>query len=689
MPTDAEIERLESNAAFKALYNKALTNVHPAKQFYEEQSIPSLKVKLSDVWGEDFDRTDPALGVSAGILELRSLFVLTEDITVAGSRTWAAIDTGTPLRDWVDASDGDDPDPTTSPFRFRIFDGTDAEIFPTDPSYPVFYPKTGIVYFADAVTRPTPFKLTAYRYIGLSAAEVVAAAGGVETVINTAVVVPVDENNVASVPVPPGALFDSPAAVTAALAGAPSFDSFTDVRNTLAGVVIDGVNWDITVASGVTRPPLTLPDDGNSCWYLNDFTLRNGGKVRIFGSPVRTAIVGPLTVLSSTPGAPGTAGSTVTFAGTPFAGLDLEGRGFETSDGAYSKIDSNTDDTLNLREVLSPAVTDGVTTGSAVRPSTIFRNSYDDVSAAVGGNPLGGVFHVDHNQDSLFEKVEIYDVQIDGFGLKSFLLGDFTTGRDSTAVLAGFRCLADYSFVNDTFSVFPNENFAFLRGGRDSGMEFYSCGTYADPTIENRPDEQIRALVVGDAGGLSSSSYVYLQGCVIAGAEDGINIQGTRLLFYFSRVERTGDSNESIFLGPRALLNAENFAFAGFGGSPNTILDTAGNGLTLSSGTATNGSLSMHFGGVAGDCLTVGDDTRVTVTAGFGDYGFKNLAGAAANGGNGINVAGIRCTLTLTPDTDVSGAGEVLVESTPFTYAFLTANSPIDTATGFTRLDNL
>lgn len=680
-------------SAFKALFNRQNTNDPPAKQYYEENGRAALKVKTSEVWADAIDGVDPAVDVTNGVAELRTLFALSEDVTVPGSATWVADDGGTRLTNWMDVDDGDPTvNPFVSPYRVRIFDGADAEVFLTDPSQPFWNGKQGILRFGGPVTRPTPFKVTAHRYIGRFADQAINEAGGdTSTEITTALVIPVDQGSGTSVAVPPGTVFDSPSAVTLALGGAPAFNDLQAVFDTFVGTVINGVNVDIQCVGEVLRPPAVLPDGGESAWHVRGFELKGTGKLRVFGSTTYTPIVGPLTVLSHVPWVFGVSEPSVTFAGTPFAGLDLTGRFFETSDGAFSIIVSNTDDTIFTQSPVAPLPTDGVSTASVSRPSSILRNSYDDIAIAAPASTLGGVVHVEHQQESQFEKVEFWHFQIDDFGGDNFQLGNFFQPSAFGSYLSLNRCLVDYEYQNVNFGILPNASIADMRVGENGGLELIECGSYVNVALENRPDEPVASFSTGGPGDNQiGTPLLYLQGTVIAGGEDGIFLGGNeRFTFFYSALKRLGDAGGSNYaINSKSWFDAANFSFAGFGGARNLIADTLGRGMIFASG-AKSIRMGMYFENVALDCVEIQDgcDVKVGAPSGFNDEGFKNTP-TGGNGAYGVHMVGIRSNALIGVNSDVSGAsGDVTVQGTDYTYAFLTANSPVE-ATGFNLVSN-
>lgn len=147
------------NKVLKAFFSKLGTD--DQKRLVEEFGAETINIHFNEVWTEDIDPS-PAQAVTDGTAEARTLFALTEDVTVANKEAWRAID-GVPLVDWIP------PDKFGSGFITNLFDGNDDLI--TLASQIVqgitFDHKTGILTInGDPNIFVHPFKITAHRYIG-------------------------------------------------------------------------------------------------------------------------------------------------------------------------------------------------------------------------------------------------------------------------------------------------------------------------------------------------------------------------------------------------------------------------------------------------------------------------------------------------------------------------------------------
>ena len=161
----------KTDRSFKTLLNKRVTS--ESKAFYEEIGDFTVNVHGDEIWGESID-PDPAQAVLDGVAEERTLFVLTEDTSVAGQQAWYADDAGR-LKDWISDKFG-------SNYGISLYDNGNNEIFPTDPSGWLFDHQTGILTFDGSTSSfAKPFKISGHRYIGLKGAG--GTPGGLDTQI--------------------------------------------------------------------------------------------------------------------------------------------------------------------------------------------------------------------------------------------------------------------------------------------------------------------------------------------------------------------------------------------------------------------------------------------------------------------------------------------------------------------------
>ena len=150
----------KEDRSFKTLISKETTD-SANKFFFNELGARTLNVHASEIWSDDIPFNDPAQAVIDGVAEQKTLFVLTEDLTVPNNQSWKAESPpGTRLADWISDKYG-------AGYTIRLFDNAGSEIFTTDPVGWFFDYQTGILTFSgNAVGKARPFKVTGYRYIG-------------------------------------------------------------------------------------------------------------------------------------------------------------------------------------------------------------------------------------------------------------------------------------------------------------------------------------------------------------------------------------------------------------------------------------------------------------------------------------------------------------------------------------------
>ena len=174
----------KTDRSFKTLINKRTTD-SDLKFFFNEKGDNTINIHASEIWLEDIPG-DPATS-APGIVETQTLFVLTEDLSVANKQSWFATTDTNPstrqsndtarLKDWI--SDKYDGSGVFPGYTIKLFDGSGNPITTTDQSSWFFDYQTGILAFNGANLDPTtggtprtvagsgPYKVTGYRYIGV------------------------------------------------------------------------------------------------------------------------------------------------------------------------------------------------------------------------------------------------------------------------------------------------------------------------------------------------------------------------------------------------------------------------------------------------------------------------------------------------------------------------------------------
>jgi len=164
--------------SYKTLLNKRETSSN--KQYYNEIGDNTINTNMDEVWTEAIS-TSPAQAISQGVAEQKTLFILTEDITVSSQQCYYASDT-TRLKDWISDKYG-------TSYLVQLYQNNDTQIFPTDPSTWSFNYQTGILTFnGSTVSFAKPFKISAYRYIGRKGSPYIGTADSVAVFTDTTTV---------------------------------------------------------------------------------------------------------------------------------------------------------------------------------------------------------------------------------------------------------------------------------------------------------------------------------------------------------------------------------------------------------------------------------------------------------------------------------------------------------------------
>lgn len=366
----------EVSLAIKSLLGKLATD--DAKRVVEELGAETLNIVSTEIWTHK-PSSQPATAMAAGDVELRTLYVLTENPTVPNQQAWGANMTpGDPssalLTDWIPK------DKFGSNYTVRIFDGNDVEIPLGDQiaNGMIWNDKTGVLTVNNPAQFGKPFKITHHRYIGPKGL----ATGGPTARLATTepFSVPVDYEDANAIDPPAGTVFTSQDDVDDVLsdAGVSNYKHLQAVWNALPFLILHQI--DINCAAGLHRPRAT--DTGNAAWHLGDRIFKIDGKVFINGAadyPPHRGLKGLVIQSYDAAHAGGSGDPQMTFSDTPFAGFDLKGRFVVIDTGQIALIHDHTDSVLYTCNELDPDPVDGSTTVKvADSPGTIFRNSLTD-----------------------------------------------------------------------------------------------------------------------------------------------------------------------------------------------------------------------------------------------------------------------------------------------------------------------
>ena len=148
----------KTDRSFKTLINKVTTD-SSGKYWYNEISAGTLNVHTNEIWADQVN-SDPSQAIIDGVVELRTLMVLTWDNSVPNNQCYYAYESGNRLMDWVSTKYSD-------AYTVHLYDNNNNEIFTTDASQWFFDYQTGILTFNGSTSSfAKPFKVTGYRYIG-------------------------------------------------------------------------------------------------------------------------------------------------------------------------------------------------------------------------------------------------------------------------------------------------------------------------------------------------------------------------------------------------------------------------------------------------------------------------------------------------------------------------------------------
>ena len=156
---------------FKALINKEFTS--PSRKFYQEVGTDTINMNAREIWTQTPDPT-PATAVSDGTAKLYTKFSLTADPTYP-TEAYAFVSSSSAQRNFISDKYG-------ASYEIELYDDSDTRIYKTDDIDWVFDYQTGILNIGEPsqVTSQgysTPFKITAYQYVGAVLSQSVGSTG--------------------------------------------------------------------------------------------------------------------------------------------------------------------------------------------------------------------------------------------------------------------------------------------------------------------------------------------------------------------------------------------------------------------------------------------------------------------------------------------------------------------------------
>jgi len=652
----------KEDRSFKTLINRETTD-SVNKFFFNELGADTINVHADDIWSESIPFNDPAQAVTIGVAELRTLFVMTEDLTVPNNQSWKVVDppgtiTNPRLRDWISPKFG-------NLFGIRLFDNNDIEIFITDPVGWFFDYQTGILTFdGNASSKARPFKITGYRYIGAKGA----GDGGGSVATKEALSIPIDYNLVGAATITPGIIFTTQDAIDdyLLLAGTTAFKYIKEVYDALPSIIIHNVVFNL--AAGIHRPRVgdIVPFD------MQTKTILGGGHIVWQGtlSSTWTAFDPSLSTLAIASVVTAGGNPSITFVGTPLTGFDLEGTFAVISTGQVTTIHKHDNSTIYLCDALSPVPVPGTHTVKIALPSTDVRNSLDDITpfttstfgnwrtrnAAFGSSTAGNRF--------AFQDLKL-------------------TPWQSNGVFSGDGALNFLRIHIDRLTPTTENGNTFNY----TGIQTFSFTTCSYRGKVNLAQEDIILSYNG-------TGIVQLTGCFFRGSEDGLYFNNVRTVGCRSLVLRNVGRVASFSLNASMQFDGgTSIDFNNFSGHKvNEIRGTnpGVGGLAFIQGATVRDDArpEIIFTDCQGPCIKVFSGSILPANAGSTVSG--QPAGFDDGGGNtdvGIQVDGPHSSISVDSNSNVTGAlGSARLNGTIVDYLALLAGDNIIDAPTFSSI---
>jgi hypothetical protein len=477
------------------------------------------------------------------------------------------------------------------------------------------------------------------------------------TVTKEALTFPVDYNDPTATLIPSKAIFCAQAAITQFLAakGTSNFKYLVECWDALPNTIAHDITFN--VASGVQRP--RNPESYTAAFNIGNRIFLGARRVYIIGAAPSnyTQLVASqsITGLSSDPYDPW-----MDFAGTPFAGMNLRGYYVVFNTGQVSVIHKHTSSRLYVIDVPSPTPTSCF----VGKPSTVLRNSYNDIVAAKSSSCVS--IGYDHGQN-IYPRIIFQDILVECFGAGWGFIVSPNAGPNP------IRVLIDLANEADTFSV-PITGTRAIQIGAISGGSYTICTgfsirgpAFASPSQAINPNYY--SIYVGDGGAFSlNTSYV--------GGAAPVYIAGPTAYFYGH-----GAVFDQIPYGAVRALNGARVTNQDefYTGQQTIFRNCSGGGLWYDGGAFftfdTQGGQFL-FEGCAGPCVKLGSYVQLNSLY-WGSVRLKN-GPAGGNTDVGIQVDGPHVNLEIDPTTNVTGTlGDVRMSGGDIhSYADIVTNGP-------------
>lgn len=469
---------------------------------------------------------------------------------------------------------------------------------------------------------------------------------GLQTPLN----IPVDFQNSTTDP-PPNNRFTSQAEVDAYLAsqGATSFQHVNELVAALPTIINHPVA--MFMATGVHRPSSATAFQ--AAFDLSQKLIVPDGSIAMVGQPpsAYTTVAGPFTVQSHIVG---NFDPSMTFLGTPFAGQNHHPLYARANNGYVGKIHFHDGSTLKLTTNLFPAPTDLVTQVDIVRPSTILRNSRDDITRAYPDECVKLANAT--TSAAAASATALQDLQIDAFGSRWAVRASEWHG-------VVIRIVVDHEFQRLSFGIAPAGRDFQLDGFTGLGSLLLDCGFVADQAnVGTRGNPIVSGTTFG----------VFVSGCYVAHANGPIDAAFNGSFGVENSVfEGLGGSRGLVVIEDTSFVSLNESGF--FPGVRTTFKNSTsgGPGLHLRSNSRTLRSdlQGAQFQGIDGPCILAEDNAWFDLSTSI--VGMKDASG---NNDVGIEFKGHGSFARLNAGTDVTGAAgdfKTMDSPPPISYADL------------------
>lgn len=485
----------------------------------------------------------------------------------------------------------------------------------------------------------------------------------------TTLTYPIDYNLVGAALVPPGTIFTEQGDIDAYLLAnsTTAFKYVMDCWDATPRILAHNVTF--TLAAGIHR---ARPTDPLTAVFNLVGKFSVGGVFTLQGALSSTwdPVAGPFTVASVT-SAPD---PSITFSGTPFTGMNLRGLHVVLSTGQVGVIHDHNNSTLFVTANLSPSPVGG--TGTIARPSTILRNSDNDIvhrttsptlRLGIGGS--GGT-HV------------CQDLRIDTFSGSSAAWAVLLVDRGMSVFLS--RVLNDYDIQLSAFGRVPDGRTVQLNGVDQvistslvAVKAPSTSGEINDFIFANNPGNQ---AFLSDTVAYNPRSTNHPSISMISAQGGQVQLNKTVLDWLVN----TSLGNGIVDIGNGVLASF----FDGFGLGTFSALRSGARGLVLRSGSLVRddrNDTAIKFRNITGAAAVLFDGAACNLSLADGAHGFKDDGG---NTGVGFDVIGPHARLKLSSGTTVAGTlGAVRMSTGAIeTYPDILADGPVtDTAFNYVQ----